>query len=258
MIPPERLGMLRRSRCVQIFLETLTMFNYCSTTCPCKSSSPSAHLRHPMKRKKKRPHDYVHKTSSQNSPADMMRSAYKRTKKISSVKSPHPNLARFIAVRQRRLGKMEGMGHLPPGALIAQNNNVLAQYVSGKGPGGLRPISSSWWSIHVIVNLSNRRAYVGRTMRSPFLRFHEHVMDVMDGTSHFGRSLRDSPNGFAILLLEKVPEGTALLEYRERESSWISGIDNLHLEYNSRRETAKPPDPLVLTHGYGPAPIKRS
>ena len=103
-----------------------------------------------MKRKKKRPHDYVYKTPSQNSPADIMRSAYKRTKKILSVKRPHPNLARIIAVRQRWLVKREDVAHLPPGAMIAQNNNVLAQNVSSRSPRGLRPISSSWWSIYII------------------------------------------------------------------------------------------------------------
>ena len=113
-----------------------------------------------MKRKKKRPHDYVHKTPSQNSPADIMRSAYKKTKKILSVKRPHPNLARVMAIRQRWLVKREGGSHLPPGALIAQKDNVLAQYVSSKGPRGLRPISPSWWSIYAIVNLSNGRAYM--------------------------------------------------------------------------------------------------
>ena len=47
------------------------------------------------------------------------------------------------------------------------------------------------------------------------------VMDVMDDpiNNHFGRSLRDNPNGFVVLLLEKVPEGTVFQEYRERESS---------------------------------------
>ena len=81
----------------------------------------------------------------------------------------------------------------------------------------------------------------------------------MDDTinSHFGRSLRDNSNGF-VVLLEKVPEGSVLQEYRERESSWISRIDTLHLVYNSRRQIAKPPDPLVSTHGHGPAPVKRS
>ena len=140
-----------------------------------------------MKHKKKRPHDYVHKTPSQNSPADIMRSAYKKTKKILSVKRPHPNLARVMAIRQRWLVKREGGSHLPPGALIAQKDNVLAQYVSSKGPRGLRPISPSWWSIYAIVNLSNGRAYVGRTTRSPFLRFQEHVMD--------DTSISDDPYG---------------------------------------------------------------
>ena len=68
-------------------------------------------------------------------------------------------------------------------------------------------------------------------------------MDVMDDTSHFGRSLRDNPNGFVVLLLEKVPEGTVFQEYRERESSWISRLDTLHLGYNKRREVAKRADP---------------
>ena len=47
-------------------------------------------------------------------------------------------------------------------------------------------------------------------------------------------------------------------EYREQESSWISRLDALHLEYNKRRETSKLADPLVPPYGYGPAPIKRS
>ena len=47
----------------------------------------------------------------------------------------------------------------------------------------------------------------------------------MDGTSHFERSLRYNPNGFVVLLLEKVPEGSVLQEYQERESSWISRLD---------------------------------
>ena len=87
------------------------------------------------------------------------------------------------------------------------------------------------------------------------LRFREHVMD---DTSHFGRSLRDNPSGFVVLQLEKVPVGAVLQEYRELESSWISRLDTSHLGYNSRREIAKPPDPLVPTHGYVPAPNKRS
>ena len=168
-----------------------------------------------MKRKKKQPYDYVRKTPSQNSPADIMRSAYKKTKKTLSVKRTHPNLARPIAIRQRWLVKREGVSHLPPGALIAQKNNVLAQYVSSKGPRELRPTSPSRWSVYAIVNLSNGRAYVGRTTRSPFLRFQEHVMD---DTSHFGRSLRDNPNRFVVLLLEKVLDGTVFQQYRERES----------------------------------------
>ena len=89
-----------------------------------------------MKREKKRPDDYVHKSPTLKSPGDVMRSAYKMTKKILSKKSPHPNLARLIAIRQRWLGKRGGMGHLPPGALIAQNDNVLDQYVSSKARGG--------------------------------------------------------------------------------------------------------------------------
>ena len=167
-----------------------------------------------MKRKKKRPHDYICKTPSPNSPAAIMRSsAYKRTKKILTVKRPHPNLARFIAIRQRWLVKREGVSHLPPGALIAQNNNVLAQYVSSKGPRGIRPISPSW-SIYAIVNLSNGRTCVGRTTRSSFLRFQE---NGMDDTSHFRRSLRDNPNGFVVFLLENVPDGTVFQEYRKRD-----------------------------------------
>ena len=78
----------------------------------------------------------------------------------------------------------------------------------------------------------------------------------MDDTSHFRRSLRDDPDGFVVLLLKKVPEETVLQTYRERESSWIFRRDTLHLGYNNRREIAKLPDPLVPTHGYGPAPIK--
>ena len=49
-----------------------------------------------------------------------------------------------------------------------------------------------------------------------------------------------------------------LQKYRERESLWISRLNTLHLGHNSRREIAKPPAPLVPTHGFGPAPIKRS
>ena len=112
------------------------MSNYC-TTFPCKSSSPSTHLRHPMKLKNKRPHDYVHKTPPQKSPADINRSAYKETNKILSKKSPHPNLARVIIIRQRWLEKGKVTGRLPPGALIAQKNNVLAQFVLVKARGGL-------------------------------------------------------------------------------------------------------------------------
>ena len=71
-------------------------------------------------------------------------------------------------------------------------------------------------------------------------------MYVMDDTSHFGRSLRDNPNRFVVLLLEKVPNGTVFQEYRERESSWISRLDTLHSGYNKRREIAKPAAPLFL------------
>ena len=147
------------------------------------------------------------------------------------------------------------MGCLQPGALIAQNNNVLAQYVYSKGPRGFRPVSPPRWSIYAIVNLRNGRAYVGRTIRSPFLRFQEHAMD---DASHFRCSLRDNPNGFVVLQLEKVSGGTVLQEYRKRESSGNSRLDNLHSGYNSGREIAKPPALLVPTHGYGPAPITRS
>ena len=80
----------------------------------------------------------------------------------------------------------------------------------------------------------------------------------MDDTSRIARSLRDNPNGFIVLLLEKVPEGTVFQEYRERESSWMSRLDTLHSGYNKRRQIAKPADPLVPPYGFGPAPIKRS
>ena len=111
------------------------------------------------------------------------------------------------------------MGCLPPGALIAQKNDGLAQYISSEGPRGHRPVSPSWWIIYAIVNLSNGRAYVGRTICSPFLRFQEHVMN---DPSHFGRSLRDNPHGFVVVQLEKAPKGAELLqEYRKREFSWI-------------------------------------
>ena len=49
------------------------------------------------------------------------------------------------------------------------------------------------------INRNNGKAYVGRTTRSLFLRFQEHVMDY---AGHFGQSLRDDPNGFVVLLLE--------------------------------------------------------
>ena len=86
--------MLKRPRRVQIVLKLLT----CSTTyyCPYKSSSPSAHIlviiRHPMKHNKMQPHDYVHKTPSQNSPEDLERK--EPTSKPGSVYCYSPTMAR--------------------------------------------------------------------------------------------------------------------------------------------------------------------
>ena len=86
-----------------------------------------------------------------------------------------------MAIRQRWLEN--GKGSPPPGALVVQKRSLLAQYISVKGVRGLRPLSPPWWCVYAIVNLQNGRSYVGRTKRSPYLRFQEHVEK---DTDHFG------------------------------------------------------------------------
>ena len=138
-----------------------------------------------MSRGKKRSHGYIRKTPPSTSPADIMRSAYQITKMTLSKTRPHRNLKRLIAIRQRWLEN--GKESPPPGALIVQKSGLLAQYISVKGVRGLRPLSPpSWWCVYAIVNLQNGRSYVGRTKRSPYLRFQEHVEK---DTDHFGRAL---------------------------------------------------------------------
>ena len=78
-------------------------------------------------------------------------------------------------------------------------------------------------------------------------------------TDHFGRALRDYPNDFVVIQLEKVPEGTKTLEdFRRREPSWIHRLDTLRVGYDSRREMIKRPALLLPVYGLGPAPSKRS
>ena len=99
---------------------------------------------------------YVHKTPLPKSPADIMRSAYKLTKKVLSTTTTHHRLRRLLVIRQRWLQKASP----PPGALIMQKRNVLAQYISGNGLRGLRPVSPPWWCVYAIVNLKSGRTYV--------------------------------------------------------------------------------------------------
>ena len=198
-----------------------------------------------ISRGKKRPHGYVHKTPLPKSPADIMRSAYKLTKKILSTTTIHHRLRRLLVICQRWLQKASP----PPGALIMQKRNVLAQYISVNGVRGLRPVSPPWWCVYAIVNLKSGRSYVGRTRRSPYLQFQEHVEK---DTDQFGRALRNNPKDFVVIQLEKVPKGTKLEDFRRRESSWINRVDALSIGYNSRREIIKRPAPFLPVYGLGP------
>ena len=96
---------------------------------------------------------------------------------------------------------------------------------------------------------------MGRTRRSPYLRFQEHVEK---DTDQFGRALRNDPKDFVVIQLEKVPEDTKLEDFRRRESSWINRVDALSIGYNSRREISKRPAPFLPVYGLGPEPITRS
>ena len=111
------------------------------------------------------------------------------------------------------------------------------------------------WCVYAIVNLKRGRTYVGRTRRSPYLRFQEHVEK---DTDQFGRALRNSPKDFVVIQLEKVLQGTKLEDFRRRESSWINRVDALSIGYNSCREIIKRPAPFLPVYGLGPEPITRS
>ena len=99
------------------------------------------------------------------------------------------------------------------------------------------------------------RTYVGRTRRSPYLRFQEHVEK---DTYQFGRALRNNLKNFVVIQLEKVPGVTKLEDFRRRESSWINRVDALSIGYNSRREIIKQPAPFLPVYGLGPEPITKS
>ena len=44
------------------------------------------------------------------------------------------------------------------------------------GPGGRRPVADkNTCSIYAIVHLKNGKTYVGRTIKSPYVRFQEHI-----------------------------------------------------------------------------------
>ena len=95
---------------------------------------------------------------------------------------------------------------------------------------------------------------MGRTRRSPYLQFQEHVEK---DTDQFGRALRNNPKDFVVIQVDKVPEGTELEKICRRESSWINRVDALSIGYNSRREITKRSAPFLPIYGLGPEPITR-
>ena len=53
---------------------------------------------------------------------------------------------------------------------------------------------------------------MGRTTRSPYLQFQEHVEKDTD-QFEIGRALRKNPKNFIVIQSEKVPEGTNRLDW---------------------------------------------
>ena len=91
------------------------------------------------------------------------------------------------------------------------------------GPGGRRPVADKdTCSIYDIVHLKNGKTYVERTIKSPYVRFQEHIST----TDALGREIKADRNKFVVVLLEVVPQclegvensGTPL-HWRERENS---------------------------------------
>ena len=195
------------------------------------------------------------------SPSGIMRNAFVRTRQ--AVMSNHPALKRIWRIRNAWLAKGKGeRGDLPPGALCQEKSGkTFKKWRVVPGPGGRRPVADKdTCSIYAIVHLENGKTYVGRTIKSPYVRFQEHISI----TDALGREIKADQTKFVVVLLEIVPRclegvensGTPL-HWRERGNSWINRLHTRVKGYNTRRKIAKRQLPQIPTHGFGIRRVRR-
>lgn len=179
----------------------------------------------------------------------------------------HPRLRKLWRTRDAWIAQGNLVGTLvpgiPPGAIYRQSTGrCYAPYWTTRR--GLYP----QWNVNTcyiygIVNIRTGMTYVGRTKRSPYLRFQEHV----DSTDFIGRAIRSQFENFVLVVLEKLPvkcygihnvNGDPERHCRIRENSWIHRLDTVVRGYNSRVELMAPPRPFLPSYGFGARPIRRS
>ena len=227
--------------------------------CPCRRLIRLIMPRIQGKSRPPRPIEWDDASSS-----GIMRNAFVLTINTQAVMSNHPALKRTWRIRNAWLAKGKGeRGNLPPGALRQQKSGKTFQrWHVVPGPGGRRPAADKdARSIYAIVILKNWKTYVGRTIKSPYVKFHEHIST----TDAPGREIKADQIKFVVVLLEIVPRclkgvensGTPL-HWRERENSWINRLHTRVEGYNTRWEVAKPQPPQIPTHGFGVKRVRRS
>lgn len=187
-------------------------------------------------------------------PEAVTRAALRRSR--SATGSPHGALARLWKIRDRWLAKADRPHYIPPGALCRQKaGRPIPPWTTA--PDGRLPKALGFCSVYAICNLKNRKAFVGHTLVSPYVRFYEH----MGGSDSLGQAIREKLSHFAVLLLEKVPVlprsgvgplKSTMSQRRAREISWINRLDTRARGYNEPKvEEATPLTPLPPSRGLG-------
>ena len=199
------------------------------------------------------------KSYSIGSNAWIMHECYFRSK-LACIRD-HERLRRIWRARDAWLAR--AVNGIPPGALWSQKSGRLyAPYHTVRS--ALYPVSVAKESfIYGIVNTQTGKVYVGRTCRSPYQRFLEHVQS----TDYIGRAIRAEHYNFVVIVLEKVPTRFPGIVRRsfehnkhisERENAWIHRLDSVRKGYNSRVERRAPPRLAIPSHGFGVRAIRRS
>ena len=121
---------------------------------------------------------------------------------------------------------------IPPGALQRQSRTLLVPpYMTSQFGSGVYPTWNEKVAfIYALINIVDNLVYVGRTKRSPYLRFLEHTKS----SDYIGRAIRKHEDRFVVVVLEKLPATMAgmtkgeLTHMQKRENSWIHRLNSKH------------------------------